>query len=64
MGQGAGLVQLLVAALDLAVVGELPEHTLEHSSIGVLQAEGAGDLASADFAGLLADEGEKVVFGR
>ena len=56
-------MQFLAAALDHAFVGELAQHVLERGAVGVLQAEGAGDLAGADLAGLLADEGEKVVFG-
>ena len=63
VGQGAGMVQLLAAALDAAFVGELAQHALERGAVGVLQAEGARDLARADLAGLLADEGEEVVFG-
>src|SRR6516162_7330776 len=62
-GQGAGVMQLLAAALDQALVGKLAQHALEDGAIGVLQAEGARDLAGADLAGLLADEGEEVVFG-
>src|SRR6516165_10671641 len=51
------------AARDQALVGKLAQHALEDGAIGVLQAEGARDLAGADLAGLLADEGEEVVFG-
>ena len=51
-GQRAGVVQLLAAALDHAVVGELAQHALERGAVGVLQAEGARDLAHADLAGL------------
>lgn len=64
VGKGAGSVQLLMAALDNAVVGELAQHALERGAVGVLEPEGARDLAGADFAGLLADEGNDVVFGR
>ena len=64
VGEGAGTVQLLVAALDNAGVGELAQHALEGGAVGVLEPEGARDLAGADFAGLLADEGNDVVFGR
>ena len=64
VGKGAGTVQLLVAALDNAVVGELAQHALEGGAVGVLEPEGARDLAGADLAGLLADEGNDVVFGR
>ena len=61
--QGAGMMQLLAAALDRAFVGKLAQHALERGAVGILQAEGARDLAGADLAGLLADEGEEVVFG-
>ena len=64
MGQGAGVVQLLSAALDLAVGGELAQQTLELGTVGVLHPEGAGNLARADLSRLRADEGEKVVLGR
>ena len=48
-------VAALAAALgDRAFVGELAQHALERGAVGVLQAEGARDLALADFAGLLA----------
>ena len=56
-------MQLLAAALDAAFVGELAQHALERGAVGVLQAEGARDLARADLAGLLADEGEQFVLG-
>jgi hypothetical protein len=46
------------AALDAAFVGEFAQHALELGAVGVLQAEGARDLARADLAGLLADEGD------
>ncbi len=62
-GQGAGVMQLLAAFLDRAVVAEFAQHALEFGAHGVLQAEGAGDFAGADFAGLLADEGENVSLG-
>ena len=62
-GQRAGVMQLLAALLDRAFVGEFAQHALELGAHGVLEAEGAGDLAGADFAGLLADEGENVSLG-
>ena len=62
-GRVPGVMQLLAAALDLALVGELAQHALELGAVGILQAEGARDLARADLAGLLADEGEDVVLG-
>ena len=58
------MMQLLAAALDAAFVGELAQHALERGAVGILQAEGARDLAGADLAAVLADEGEEVVFGR
>ena len=62
-GQGAGVMQLLAAALDAAFVGQFAQHALERGAVGVLQPEGAGDLARADLAGLLADEGEDLFLG-
>ncbi len=64
MGQAAGAMQLLAPLLDDAVVGKLTQHALEGGAIGVLEAEGARDLAGADLAGLLADKRNDVVFGR
>ena len=63
VGQRPGVMQLLAAALDAALVGQLPQHALERGAVGVLQAEGARELARADLSGLLADEGDEVVFG-
>ena len=63
MGQGPGMVQLLAALLDAALVRKLAQHRLEGGAVGVPQVEGARDLAGADFSGLLADEGDDVVFG-
>ena len=57
-------MQLLAPALDVAFVGKLAQHALELGAVGVLEAESAGDLARADLAGLLADEGEELVFAR
>ena len=62
--QRAGPMQLLAPLFDHAVVGELTQHALERGAVGVLEAEGARDLAGADFAGLPADERNDVVFGR
>ena len=63
-GQGAGVMQLLAPLLDQALVGEVAQHALELGARGVLQAEGAGDLAGADLAGAVPDEGEEVGLGR
>ena len=57
------MVQLLAALLDAALVRKLAQHGLEGGAVGVPQVEGARDLAGADFSGLLADEGDEVVFG-
>ena len=62
-GQGAGVVQFLALLLDRAFVAEFAQHALEFGAHGVLEAEGAGDFAGADFAGLFADEGENVGLG-
>ena len=47
------MVQLLAALLDAALVLKLAQHGLERGTVGVLHAEGARDLAGADFSGLL-----------
>ena len=57
------MVQFLAPFLDRAFVGEVAQHALEFGAQRVLQAEGAGDFAGADFARLLADEGEDVGLG-
>jgi hypothetical protein len=63
MGQGSGMVQLLAALLDAALVRKLAQHRLEGGAVGVLQVEGARDLARADLSGLAGDEGEDLVPG-
>jgi hypothetical protein len=50
-------------ALDFALARQLAQHAFEGGTVGILHAEGASDLARADVSGLLADEGEDVVFG-
>ena len=62
-GQRAGVMQLLAPLLDRAFVGEVAQHALEFGAQRVLQAEGARDLAGADLAGVLADEGEQFSLG-
>ena len=52
------MMQLLALGFDAAFVGEFAQHALELDAAVVLQIEGAGDLARADLAGLVADEGE------
>ena len=63
MRQRPGMVQLLAALLDAAFVAEFAQHGLERGAVGVPEIEGARDLAGADLSGLLADEGDDVVFG-
>jgi len=64
-GQGGLLVPRLERehAQANALVGEVAEHLLEGGAIRILETEGAGDLAGADVAGFLADEGKHVLFG-
>ncbi len=62
-GQGAGVVQLLAPLLDRAFGSQIAQHALELGAHGVLEPEGTGDFAGADFAGPLADEGENVSLG-
>ena len=46
------MMQLLAPLFDGAFVGEFAQQTLEIGAQRVLQSEGAGDFAGADFAGL------------
>ena len=62
-GQGAGVMQLLAVLFDRALVGEFAQHALQVGAQRVLQPEGAGDFAGADFAALIADEGEEFGLG-
>ena len=55
-------MQLLATGFDLAAILEFAQHALEFDAVGILEPESAGDLAGADLAGLLADEGEQLVF--
>ena len=64
IGQHARVVELLAPRLDGAGVGEVAQHLFEGGAIRILETEGAGDLAGADLAGFLADEGEQVLPGR
>src|SRR5262249_35583405 len=59
-----GMVQLFAPLFDAAFVGKLAQHALELDAVGIFHAEGARDLARADFAGLLADKREDLVLGR
>ena len=55
------MMQALAALVDVAFVGEFAQHAVERRAVGVLGAEGAGDLARADLAAALADEGDKLL---
>jgi hypothetical protein len=59
-GEGAGMMQLLVPLFDGALIGEFAQNALEVGAERILQPESARDLAGADFAGPIADEGENV----
>jgi hypothetical protein len=52
-----------VPLFDRAVGGHVAKQLLKLGAHGVLEAEGAGDLAGADLAGPLADESENVSLG-
>ena len=58
------MVHPFPAPLDFALIGQFAQHALECGTVGVFGAEGACDLARADFAGVLANEGEKLLAGR
>ncbi len=62
-GQRSGVMEFLALLLDGAFVAEFAQHALEFGSHGILEAEGAGDFAGPDFAGLFADEGEEFGLG-
>jgi hypothetical protein len=57
------MMQALAAAVDLAGVGKFAQHAIERGAVGVLGAESARDLAGADLAATLADEGCKLLAG-
>jgi hypothetical protein len=57
------MVQALPPAIDAAIVGELAEHAVERGAVGILGAEGFGNLARRDLAAALADEGDQFVAG-
>jgi hypothetical protein len=61
--QRAGMMQSLPAAVDAAVVSELAQHAVERRAVGVLGAEGFGDLARGHLPAALADEGDQFVAG-
>ena len=50
-------------AFDRALVGEAAHHLAQRRAIGVLQPEGARDLAHAGLAFVRADEGEDILSG-
>ena len=58
-----GLVDGLAAAVDDALGLEVLQHLLEPDPVAALDAEGLGDLALADLAGGVADEGGQVLAG-
>ena len=58
----ARVVQGLAAPLQRAVVGKFAKRALERGAVGILQAEGAGDLADTDWPFLRGDEGQQLVF--
>src|SRR5436190_19731529 len=62
MRQCPGMMQLSAAAFEPAFIGELAQHALERRAVGVLHAEGAGNLARAYFSRPAADECDKIVF--
>ena len=57
-GRAPGWCSFFRLAFDAAFVGQFAQHALQLDAAVVLQIEGAGDLARADLAGLVADEGE------
>ena len=59
-GEGTGVMQLLAPAFDRARVGEAAHHLAQRRAVGVLQPEGARDLAHAGLAFVRADEGENI----
>ena len=56
--QGFGLADFLAAFLDDAFVRQLSQQLLQRDTVGIFEAELAGDLASPDLAGIGADEGD------
>ena len=60
-GQRAAVMQPLAPPLDVTLFGELAQHALERRPVGILGAERACDLARAHLAGVLADEGKKLL---
>jgi hypothetical protein len=59
--QAAGVMQPLAAAINAAFIGKFAQHAFERGAIRILGAEGARQLANADLAATLADEGEQFV---
>ncbi len=57
------MMQLLAPALDRAIVGEAAHHLAQRRAVGILQPEGARDLAHAGLAFVRADEGDNVFAG-
>ncbi len=63
LGQLAGRRQLFAIAVDLAFLLQLLEQRLERDAVRAFQVESARDLALADRAFALADEGEDLFLG-
>jgi len=59
-GQRPGMMQALTPPFDVAFVGKLAQHALERRPVGIFGAECPRNLARADFAGMLADEGKQL----
>jgi hypothetical protein len=60
----AGLVQLLAAALDCALFGELAQPALERRAVGVFSPKARAISRVLILPGRLADEGEVVLQGK
>ena len=57
------LADVTARVSDGDLIAKFTQHALEFGAHGILEAEGTGDFAGADFAGLFADEGENVSLG-
>jgi hypothetical protein len=58
------MMQLFAPPLDRSFVREFAQHLFEQRTIGILQIEGARNLAGADLSGLGANEGDHLLLGR
>ena len=59
-----GLADVLAAPVDDAVGLEVLQHLLQPDAVAALDVEGARDLALADLAGRVGDEGDRSFAGR